>query len=195
MKKSRTSLLALCALMICSLAQATTVIEPTFDELVSRAEVIFQGTVTDVRSQWTGEGAQRHIETYVTARVDDALKGEVGATYTLRILGGTVGDMTMEVTDTPKFIIGDRDILFVENNGAQFIPLVGIGHGRFRVERNGGDGDSILTDHGDAIRDLSKLGKEDSGLTTGASPAMPLRALGSVDFKAAIRAKLGSAAR
>ena len=37
-------------------ALATTVIPPSFDELVSRAEVIFQGTVTDVRSRmgWGG---------------------------------------------------------------------------------------------------------------------------------------------
>ena len=136
MKALRISLFALGALMICHSARSTTVIAPTFDELVSRADVIFQGTVTDVKSQWTGEGGQRHIETYVTARVDEALKGEIGTTYTLRLLGGTVGDMTMEVTDTPKFMIGHRDILFVENNGAQFDPLVGIGYGRFRVERS-----------------------------------------------------------
>src|SRR5438067_13689249 len=55
-------------------ALATTVIPPSFDELVSRAEVIFQGTVTDVRSQWAGEGGQRHINRYVTCKVADAIK-------------------------------------------------------------------------------------------------------------------------
>jgi len=195
MKISRISFLALVALMICGSARATTVVEPTFDELVGRAEIIFQGTVTDVRSQWTGEGGQRHIETYVTARVDEAIKGEAGATYTLRILGGTVGDVTMEVTDSPKFMIGDRDILFVEKNGTQFVPLVGISHGRFRVERNGEETDSIVSDHGDLVKDLSKLGKAESGLTNDSSAAVPLRALSSADFKAAIRAKSGSAAR
>ena len=36
-------------------ALATTVIPPSFDELVSRAEVIFQGTVTDVRFNGLGK--------------------------------------------------------------------------------------------------------------------------------------------
>src|SRR5437660_665891 len=101
-------------------ALATTVIPPSFDELVSRAEVIVQGTVTDVRSQWVGEGGQRHINSYVTFKVEDAIKGKPGAQITLQMLGGTVGSETMEVTDAPKFKVGDRDILFVENNGTQF---------------------------------------------------------------------------
>src|SRR5436190_2907136 len=85
---------------------ASTVIPPTFDQLVQQAEFIFQGTVTDVRSVWDGEGGQRHIETYVTFQVADNVKGDAGASYTIRMLGGTVGDETMLVTDTPKFRVG-----------------------------------------------------------------------------------------
>ena len=100
------SLFGICA------GHATTVIPPTFDQLVSRAQVIFQGAVTDVRSQWAGEGAQRHIVTFVTFKVEDTLKGNAGATYSIRLLGGTVDGETMEVSDTPKFKVGDRDILW-----------------------------------------------------------------------------------
>ena len=95
---------------------ATTVVAPTFEQLVTQAELIFQGTVTDSRSVWEGEGGQRHIETYVTFQVEDSVKGQAGASYTIRMLGGTVGDETLEVTDTPKFKVGDREILFVEHN-------------------------------------------------------------------------------
>src|SRR5678809_1628534 len=129
-------------------ALATTVIPPSFDELVSRAEVIFQGSVTDVRSEWTGEGAQRHIMSYVTLKVEEAIKGNPGASVTLRMLGGTVGAETMEVADGPKFKVGDRDILFVENNGTQFIPLVGIMHGRFRVKKDAAGQDAVFTNEG-----------------------------------------------
>src|SRR5439155_21956688 len=93
---------------------ATTVITPTFDQLVQQAELIFQGTVTNVHSVWEGEGAQRHIDTYATFQSGENVKGNAGSAYTIRILGGTVGDETMEVTDTPKFNVGDRDVLFVE---------------------------------------------------------------------------------
>ena len=81
---------------------ATTVIPPTFDQLVQQAELIFQGTVTGVRSAWEGEGAQRHINTYVTFQIAENVKGDAGTSYTIRMLGGTVGDETMEVTDTPN---------------------------------------------------------------------------------------------
>src|SRR6266403_443321 len=87
---------------------ATIVVPPTFEQLVQQAELIFQGTVTDVKSAWEGEGAQRHISTYVTFQVEDNVKGNPGKSYTIRMLGGTVGDLTMEITDTPKFHKGDR---------------------------------------------------------------------------------------
>src|SRR5881227_1061757 len=70
---------------------ATTVIPPTFEQLVQQAELIFQGTVTNVHSVWEGEGAQRHIDTYVTFQIGENVKGNAGSSYTIRILGGTVG--------------------------------------------------------------------------------------------------------
>ena len=43
---------------------------------------------------------------------------------------------TMGVVDDLKFKVGDKDILFVQNNGSQFAPLVGIMNGRFHVRTN-----------------------------------------------------------
>jgi len=166
--------------------RATTVIPPTFDELVSKAEVIFQGTVTDVRSQWIGEGAQHRIVSYVTFNVEDAMKGTPGATYTLRMLGGTVDGETMEVTDTPKFAVGDRDVLFVENNGSQFVPLVGIMHGRFHVETDPQTGREIVTtNERKPLVDLARVGKEESAAPTNAG-----QGLTAIEFKTAIRKAL-----
>jgi len=144
---------------------ATTVIPPTFGQLVQQAEFIFQGTVTDVKSVWEGEGGQRHIETYVTFQVQDSVKGENGNSYTIRMLGGTVGDETMLVTDAPKFKVGDRDILFVEHNYDQFVPLVGIGHGRFHIQRDEETGrDIVINDEGEPVKDLAKLGREEESV-------------------------------
>ena len=184
MKVSRLFVSLACVAVSLTGLQATTVIPPTFDELVGRAELIFQGTVTDVRSEWTGEGKQRHIQSYVTLRVDDQIKGKPGASYTLSMLGGTVGEQTMEVTDTPKFKVGDRDILFVENNGTQFIPLVGIMHGRFRVQREEASGREIVaTESGRFLSDVSQLGKDERAATAG-------KALSTGEFKAAINEKI-----
>ena len=183
MKPLRFLLLTFCAGLALASARATTVIPPTFDQLVNEAEVIFQGAVTDVSSQWVGEGAEHRIVTYVTFKVDETLKGSISDTYTIRMLGGTVGGETMEVSDTPKFKVGDRDILFVEHNGSQFVPLVGIMHGRFHVQKDAADREIVVKNDGTALADTAKLGKDERAATTDQS-------LSVADFKAAIHAKL-----
>ena len=167
---------------------ATTVIPPTFDQLVKQAEFIFQGTVTDVRSVWEGQGAQRHIETYVTFQVADNIKGDAGASYTIQMLGGSVGDETMLVTDTPKFRIGDNEILFVEHNFDQFVPLVGISNGRFHVQRDEETGrDIVISGEGEAVRDLTKIGREEES-------AAAANAISPDQFKSAVKDQLKSQA-
>lgn len=169
----------------------TTVIPPTFEQLVQQAELIFQGTVTDARSVWEGEGGQRHIETYVTFNVEDSVKGQPGTSYTIRMLGGTVGDETMEVTDTPKFKVGDREILFVEHNNEQFVPLVGISHGRFHVQRDEQTGrDFVLNNEGEAVRDLTQLGHNEEAATA----ASVTEALSADDLKSAVHKQLADSA-
>lgn len=176
--------------VVVSAVIATTVIPPTFDQLVKQAELIFQGTVTDARSVWEGEGGQRHIETYVTFRVDDNVKGDAGASYTIQMLGGTVGDQTMEVSDTPKFKVGDRDILFVEHNYDQFVPLVGIDHGRFHVQHDDVTGrDFVVNGEGEPVKNLAKLGYETESVS--AAEAMTPEQLKSA-VKSQLKAEAGS---
>ena len=183
------SLVCLClvALPLITL-RATTVIPPTFDQLVTEADTIFEGTVTGMRSEWTGEGADRHIVTYVTFRIEDAIKGALGTEYTIRMFGGTVDGRTVEVTDAPRFKVDDRDILFVTNNGTQFIPLVGIMHGRFHVQRDeNGVSEKIAKDNGAMVANLAKLGQDEHAAVTGT-------AMSKAEFKAAIRQKLAEKA-
>jgi hypothetical protein len=188
MKLFRSLFFASLLTLFLSAARATTVIPPTFDELVTKADTIFEGTVTGSRSEWTGEGTNRHIVTYVTFKVEDAIKGGAGAEYTIRMFGGTVDGQTMEVTDAPRFKVGDRDILFVENNGTQFIPLVGIMHGRFHVQADDkGASDTIAKDNGARLANVAKLGQDEVAAVTG-------KTMTKAEFKAAIKQKLAEKA-
>lgn len=188
MKFFRSLLLLLGIALALASVRATTVIPPTFDQLVSDAELIFEGTVTDVRSQWAGVGDERHIMTLVTCQIEDAIKGAPGKSYIVQMLGGTVDGETMEVADVPRFKVGDRDILFVEHNGAQFMPLVGIMHGRFHVQTDAGGSDVVAKDNGAFLADVAKLGQDEKAAITG--PALSV-----ADFKAAIRQKLSPSGR
>lgn len=186
MKLFRSLLLLSIAVASLGVLSATTVVPPTFDQLVSQAEIIFQGTVTDVQSRWEGEGANRHIQTAVTFKVEDKVKGAPGSSYTISMLGGTVGDETMEVTDAPKFKVGDRDFLFIEHNGTQFIPLVGIMHGRFRVQHDKQTGREIVaTNEGAPVGDLNQLGKEKHAAAKAAAAALTPQ-----DFRGAVQSHL-----
>lgn len=171
------------ALLAAIVVRATTVIPPSFDDLVSRAQLIFQGTVTDVRSEWVGEGGQRHIRSLVTLKVDDSVKGKPGNQVTLEMMGGTVGNETMTVSDAPTFKVGDRDILFVENNGTQFIPLVGIMHGRYRVQKDESGADSVFTNEGKPLTSVDQVGRAEEQAAGG-------RPLSVQEFKRAIQDKV-----
>ena len=182
--KHRLALLVFPLIAVALSARATTVIPPDFDHLVSRAQVIFEGDVTAVQSQWIGEGAEHRIVTFVTFKVDDTLKGDAGASYTIRMLGGTVDGRTMSVTDAPKFQAGDHDLLFVENNGSQFIPLVGIQHGRFRIQKDQSGSDLLMTGADQPLTDVSQLGADERKVATNR------RALSLRDFKSLVQTRV-----
>ena len=164
---------------------ATTVVPPTFEQLVDQAQEIFQGTVTDVKSQWIGEGDNRHIVSYITFQVKDALKGKPGRTFTMRAFGGTVDGESMEIGDAPKFAVGDEDIVFIENNGSQVVPLVGMMYGRFHVRKDQTGKAMVTTNEGRPLRNVARLGREDA--SSGAEAA-----LSAESFKAAIHTRLQS---
>ena len=104
---------------------------------LDRAEVAFVGqvvsTIEHAEVDIPGIGPAPHR--FVTWRVEDPVKGGVaGETVTLRFLGGTVGDTTLEVDELPEFVVGERDLLFVgPDNGRAHCPLVDCGSGRLPV--------------------------------------------------------------
>ena len=185
MKKVRPLLFVAVLFLSFNVAKATTVIPPTFDQLVTQAEIIFQGNVTDVKCQWVGEGAERQIVSYVTFKVEDALKGNPGQSYTIRMFGGTVDGESMGIADAPKFNIGDKDILFVENNGSQVVPLVGIMHGRFHVKRDQAGQEVVTNNEDEPVKNVARLGKGEE-----TPPSATEANLTAADFKAAVKTKL-----
>lgn len=140
-------------------ARATTVIPPTFEEIADRAELVFVGKTVASRSEWRTVGSDRVIFTLVEFEVQEVLKGNAGKSVTLQFLGGTVGDVTLEVASVPRFEAGDRVILFVEKNGVQFCPLVGVFHGKFGLRKDEKTGRDIMLMHdGKSLRDVGEIG-------------------------------------
>ena len=128
-----------------ALARATSVEPPEFPALVSGADAIYRGRVTAVESRRIDRPGRPLIRTYVTFAVERTLKGAEQAEVVLDFLGGTVGDLTLEVSDLPVFTVGDHNIVFVQGNGRQFCPLVAVMHGRYRIEHDATANRDIIT--------------------------------------------------
>lgn len=119
---------------------ATTVIPPTFVELVSEAESIHRGKVMNVRCEWVNRPDGRVIKTFVTFAVQRTLKGHPAKELTLQLSGGTLDGVSDAIVGVPQFSIGQMDIVFVRQNGVSFCPLVGMMHGRYRIQTDHASG-------------------------------------------------------
>ena len=183
--------IGLLAVVLCLVAASpaapTTVIPPTFDELVARAESVFVARVVALRSSWVATRSGRAIVTDVTFFIERTLKGPTHAERSLEFLGGTVGEDTLQVTGMPQFHIGDRDVLFVADSGRPVSPLVGFMYGRFRIVRDTVTGaDMIRTHDGRPRASVAEVGN-----LTRAATVAPARTLTLDDFLNAVNAKLG----
>jgi hypothetical protein len=175
------------------LVSATTVIPPTFDELVDEAQVVFLGEVAAKRSRWANEPLGRAIITDVTFRVEDVFKGDAPSHLVLEFLGGSVDGYEFRVSEMTDFAIGDRDVLFLESREQRPSPLVGMNYGRFAVMRDGVRGlDTIADFAGQPLVSFQQIGApEPDPDTLVTAPVRVPMTLGS--FARAIRARVQAA--
>jgi hypothetical protein len=141
---------------------ATTVLAPSFERLVDRAELIFTGQVTSQHSEWKNQNGQRSIVTFVSFRVDAIHKGNAGSMLTLQFLGGTVGDVTLDVSEMPRFRDGERVVLFVSGNGEAASPVVGFYHGKFSLRQDASGREIMLKHNGQPLADIAEVGQATS---------------------------------
>lgn len=117
-------------------ARATTVIAPDFDSLVSGADYVVRAVVKSVTCEYRTTPRGQAIFTKVELTVLETITGTPPTPLVLDLLGGTVNGVTMQVQGVPQFHVGDEDILFVQSNGHQYFPLVGIMNGKYPVKRD-----------------------------------------------------------
>lgn len=168
--KLRIILVLALAAAVPALPRATVVARPTFDQLVERADLIFEGEVVDVRARWEERAGDRLIVSDVTFKVARTLKGTPQPQVVLQFFGGTVGKYSMQVAGMPSFERGDRSVLFLRHDGGRGYPLVGLMHGRFRVARGPDGVDRVTTFDGRTIGDVSQIGESLAPRRTATSP-------------------------
>lgn len=183
-------------LLFATTSSALTIRPPSFDELVRTADVIIDGEVVQIESVLRTVEGRSVPFTLVTLHVSETLKGQSRANLVLQCLGGTVGNQSLRVVGVPEFVIGDRGFFFVQNNGTQFFPLVGVTHGLYRTVRDEQTGTEIVArENGEPLRSpadvalpLGHLRHRDKT----AYGATPEAALSPAMFSSAIKAEVSS---
>jgi hypothetical protein len=78
------------------------------------AERVVVGRVTAVNPMWSvNEFGDRLIVSRVTVAVDETLRGQAQQTLEVEIEGGTIGEVTLHVSDLEPVAAGDRAVFYL----------------------------------------------------------------------------------
>lgn len=147
-------ILILTNLLPFSTGHGASVLQTSMNEMLTGSEFVFEGRVLFVESKQTGP---KRIHTFVTCEIKEIIKGDYPEqTITLRFLGGTVGNLTMAVSDIQVPRDGERGIYFVESlDRNQVHPLYGWSQGHFTVVADDTGTDRMMTAKNQPITGLS----------------------------------------
>ena len=82
------------------------------------AKRVVVGRILEVQGQFqTNQFGDRVIVSNVLLDVSETLKGAVDSMLRLSVEGGTVGDLTLKVSDLPAVHPGDRGVFFLDDDG------------------------------------------------------------------------------
>jgi len=81
-------------------------------EIVSNADLIASGTVTDLWSAWNDD--RSHINTAVVLSIESIIKGDPNQNQiTINVPGGQVNGLTERVSGNPEFLLGENVLVFL----------------------------------------------------------------------------------
>jgi hypothetical protein len=128
-------------------AHGTTLMRMSVAQMSRTAQVIIRGRCVANETTWeAGE-----IWTSTTFQVEEVWGGvsvrAVGASQSIRVrlLGGTLGDVTSRVSGIPRFQQGEEVVLFLERTRRGDFSVVSWQQGTFRVRRDRQTGEEVVT--------------------------------------------------
>ena len=113
---------------------ATVLLPGDLGDIAHAASAIVRGTVVDVRSDWADN--RRRVETIVTLRVSESLKGEMRGLVSVKVPGGVLGRYRSITIGAPSFRPGEEVVLFLGAEPPALPYVIGLGQGVFRVQRD-----------------------------------------------------------
>lgn len=155
------------ALLYTAALSATTIESVSFDEMLEKAKLVFEGEATEHEVKKEANG---RIYTYVHFDVRDVIKGEYeDDTLTLRFTGGTADGLTMSVSAMDIPDVGETGIYFVESMTKQHTnPLLGWSQGHFLVIEDDSGVERVYTSKQRPVQGLQEgYRRSTSGISDG----------------------------
>jgi hypothetical protein len=132
-------------LMCCWPLRATTIKKMSLAQMAQLAPIIVRARC---ESHWTAWD-QGEIWTFTMFNVLETWKAAAGArmpqAITVRLLGGTVGELTSHVSGVPRFHTGEEVVLFLETTPRGDLSVVSWEQGTFRIRRDLHSGEETVT--------------------------------------------------
>jgi hypothetical protein len=124
-------------------ASATTLERMSIAKMTEHAQLVVRARCVANTVAWDGG----EIWTFTSFEIEDSWKGApTGAAQqvTVRLLGGTVGNLTSTVSGVPRFRAGEEVILFLQPTPRGDFSIVSWVQGTFRIHRDGRSGAEIV---------------------------------------------------
>ena len=121
---------------IAASARAQDAVPVPLAERARGSERVVVGRVTTVEPTWrTNEFGDRLIVSVVSVAVDETLRGPVQPTVTVEVEGGTIGDLTLHVSDLEPLATGDRAVFYLARNPRGVLVPHLRGQGLLKLDR------------------------------------------------------------
>lgn len=141
----RACVLAAAFVVCCCSLRATTIEKMSLARMVDVAPIIIHARCISNSTAWDAGD----IWTFTTFSVLETWKAASGASIpaqvTVRLLGGTVGQLTSHVSGVPRFQPGQEVVLFLQPTSRGDLSVVSWEQGTFRVRREPLSGTETVT--------------------------------------------------
>lgn len=146
-------------LLTATIATATSIRPPNFEQLVENSGKVVRATIESVRPYEDSHQGERIVRTEVTLNVLESIAGNVApGELKIKYLGGQVGDLRLEVGAMPNFKPGSEVVLFLHPHDRFICPTVGWGHGKYQVDRSSADGVArVRRSNGELLQGLDQI--------------------------------------
>jgi hypothetical protein len=162
-------------------SQATTLMRMSLAQMARTAQVIVRARCVSNATLWD-EG---EIWTRTTFDVEESWSGPPGSRQlAVRLLGGSLGNISSRVSGIPRFQPGEDTVLFLEPSRNGDFAIVSWQQGTFRIRQNAAMGAEIV------VQDTASALTYDP--VSRRFEAAGIRAMALVDFRSRVVAALGA---